>query len=275
MPPPRPAEREDRPDMFTPQHGATLWILAAVAMIAGGIGVFVLSLLPVKFRKPLIAVVTFVAGLYYVLEFMLPESLSAVYLTPYRSTIAQLNQVLLATATGVGVYSLFSVHGRAIVRRRSGWGFSATLLLSFFAIMISGFWHAYWPNRYANAVYKLCFDGGLMNLQAAMFSIVSFYIVSAAYRAFRVRSVEATILLASAFLVMIGQVSLGQAITSGLPTTGLLASFRLETIADWILTRVNSPALLAVNLGLGVGLLSTAIRLWLSLERGSYFDRDV
>jgi len=253
-----------------------LLVLILVTMIVTGILLFLLSFLPVKFRKPLIAAITFLAGLYYVLEFFLPvDAAKSNALTPYRTGFAQINQVLLALATGVGIFSLFSAHGRAIVRRRSGWGFSVTLLVAFFAIMISGFIHNYFPGPVADGIYRLCFNGALKNLQAAMFSIVSFYIVSAAYRAFRVRSVEATILLASAFIVMIGQVSLGQAITAGLPTTGLAASFRLETIADWILTRINSPALLAVELGLGVGLLSTAIRLWLSLERGSYFDREV
>jgi len=108
-----------------------------------------------------------------------------------------------------------------------------------------------------------------------MFSIIGFYIVSAAYRAFRIRSLEATILLASAFVVMLGQVTLGQALTAGLPTEGFASNFRIENVANWILTRVNAPALLAVELGLGVGALATSLRLWLSLERGSYFDKEL
>lgn len=262
--------------MFQPQHGATLALYIAGTLIVAGLFLFGLSTIPVKFRKPLIAAVTFLAGLYYVTEFFWPVSgKEGNFLTPYLTVVAQINQVLLAMAAGVGIVSLLSVHMRAIVRRRSGWGFSLTLLAAMFSIAFFGFLHTYRPGIKADGLYSLCFDGGLKNLQAAMFSIVSFYIVSAAYRAFRVRSVEATILLASAFLVMVGQVTLGQAITAWLPTTGLGASFRLETIADWIMTRVSSPALLAVELGLGVGLLSTAIRLWLSLERGSYFDQEV
>ena len=108
-----------------------------------------------------------------------------------------------------------------------------------------------------------------------MFTIVAFYIVSAAYRAFRIRSREATIILASAFIIMLGQVALGQALTSVFPNEGFTANFRVENATNWIFNKVNSPALLAVNFGLSIGGLATSLRLWLSLERGSYFDEEV
>ncbi len=266
--------------MFTPKHGPALLGYIAATLIVTGILFFALTLVPVKFRKPLIAAITFLAGLYYVLEFFLPvdprgPTAGQNALTPYVTTVAQINQVLLSFAGGVGIFSLLTVHTRSIVRQRAGWGFSLTLLAALFSIALFGFLKEYRPNSYNAGVYSLLFDGGLKNLQAAMFSIISFYIVSASYRAFRIRSVEATLLLASAFLILIGQVPLGQAFTAWLPTEGFASSFRVEVVRDWILTRISSPALLAVELGLGVGLLSTAIRLWLSLERGSYFDKEV
>ena len=266
--------------MFKAQHGPALLGYIAGMLIVCGVLFFALTLVPVKFRKPLIAAITFLAGLYYILAFFVPVHTDGKmegqnFLTPYVTTVSQINQVLLSFAGGVGIFSLLTVHTRAIVRRRAGWGFSLTLLSALFAIAIFGFLNAYRHNSYNAGVYSILFNGGLKNLQSAMFSIISFYIVSASYRAFRIRSVEATLLLASAFLIIMGQVPLGQAITSWLPTEGVAASFRLEIIRDWILTRISSPALLAVELGLGVGLLSTAIRLWLSLERGSYFDKEV
>jgi hypothetical protein len=48
-----------------------------------------------------------------------------------------------------------------------------------------------------------------------------------------------------------------------------------ENMSSWILTKVNSPAIFAIDLGLGVGSLATALRLWLSLEKGSYFEEEL
>jgi len=262
--------------LFTPKHGPALWGFIAGALIAGLLLVAALAATPGRMRKPLIAAVTFLGGLFYVAEFFLPTGAdNANFLTPYRTPAAQMNQVLLALAVGVGVWSLITVHSRNIARRKSGWGYSVVLLASMVAIAVTGILKEYRPNSYNKAAFSLLFDGGLKSLEATMFSIIAFYIVSAAYRAFRIRSVEATILLVSACLVMLGQVALGQAVTGGIPNTGFLANFRFEVISNWILTRVNSPALLAVELGLGVGALSTSLRLWLNLERGSYFDKEV
>jgi len=262
--------------LFTVKHGPALWGYIAGALAVSVVFFVLLQAVPGRFRKPLISLVTFFAGLFYVTEFFYPVGADGKnFLTAYRAPVAQINQVLQGLAIGAGISSLVGVHARAIARKREGWGFSVALFACLVGIAVTGLLKEYRPNGYNRAAFSLFFDGGLINLESAMFSIVSFYIVSAAYRAFRARSVEATILLVAAFLVMLGQISLGQALTSGLPLTGFWANFRVEIIRDWILTRLNSPAILAVELGLGIGVLSTSIRLWLSLERGSYFDKEV
>ncbi len=262
--------------MFRPVQGPAVWGYIIGALVASGVIFFLLTLIPGRFRKPLIALITFLAGLFYALEFFWPTGRDDTnFLTPFIDPAGQMAQVLQAFALGLGVYSLVSVHLRSIARQRSGWGFSVVLFAALFAIAISGLLNAYRPNRYNQNVFNFFFVGGLQALDSTMFSIIAFYIVSAAYRAFRIRSVEATILLSSAFIVMLGQVALGQALTNWLPAEGFGANLRVENIRTWILTRVNSPAVLAVDFGLGMGALATALRLWLSLERGSYFDREL
>lgn len=262
--------------MFRPQTGPVLWLYIVGALAVSFVLFLLLQALPGRARKPLVALITFLAGLFFVVEFVWPVGPDgANALTRFRQPIADVNSILLAFLLGVGVYSIVTVHGRAVVRQRAGWGFSVALLGALAGITVFGFLDKYRPNRYNSGVYDFFFVGGLQSLDATMFSIIAFYIVSAAYRAFRIRSVEATILLVAAFLVMLGQVALGQALTNGLPTEGFGANFRLEVVGNWILTRVNSPAMLAVDFGLGIGLLATALRLWLSLERGSYFDKEL
>lgn len=266
--------------MFQPRQGAALLAYILGAFVVSAALFFALTLVPGRARKPLIATLTFLAGLFYATEFFWPvattgENAGKNFLTPFLKPVSDTATVLQTFAIGLGVYSLVSIHLRNLARRRQGWGFSVVLLGGILAMLIPALLKEYHPNRYNKAVYALSYEGAFNNLNSAMFSVVAFYIVSAAYRAFRVRSREATILLASAFVIMLGQVALGQALTAFLPNEGFAANFRIENVRSWILYKVNSPALLAVDLGLGIGGLATSLRLWLSLERGSYFDEEL
>jgi hypothetical protein len=131
--------------------------------------------------------------------------------------------------------------------------------------------------------FTLLFDYTLIQLDATMFSLIAFYIFSAAYRAFRIRSIEASILMFTAMLVMIGIVPLGKLISDsiGLPAVqtaemrtnpfmleNILYNLRLPQIASWIQETLNAPVQRAIEFGVGIGALAMAIRLWLSLERG-------
>jgi hypothetical protein len=112
------------------------------------------------------------------------------------------------------------------------------------------------------------------SLDATMFAILAFFIVSAAYRAFRVRSAEATLMMLSAFIIMLGQVPIGIVLTDWIPRDSIFAFMRLERMANWILTGINAAAFRAIIFGILMGYLAMALRVWLSLERGAYLGRD-
>jgi hypothetical protein len=174
------------------------------------------------------------------------------------------------------------------------WFFSLVLIACLFAMTIFGYWD--WSNRQAAVggalsyvpgpgwgfqqyARDLLFDGLLQQMDAAMFSLVAFYIMSAAYRAFRARSIEATILLVTALIVLLsfmgliqlawdGQIAQGAKNPDGTVNTDYFRlNFRLADIYAWIRANIQTPAIRGIDFGVGIGLLAMGLRIWLSLER--------
>ena len=107
--------------------------------------------------------------------------------------------------------------------------------------------------RWGNAIY----NGFFTPLGSAMFALLAFYIVSAAYRSFRFRSWEAVVLMIPAVIVMLGQI----------PHGPLYVYHGLPELRRWLLEYLNTPAFRAIFFGSAVAGLAMSIRIWLSLEK--------
>ena len=265
--------------LFQPATGGAFWGYIAGATVFTLLLIAGLMAIPQSLRKPVLLGVTFIGGLFFALEFFLPvhplvpgSKQQGNFLTPLVEPFGNTTPVIIALAVGLGLVNLFQVHGKRIARRAEGWGNSLAFFIATFAMMSVNILDKSRPNLINKNLNKILFEGTLAALDATMFSIIAFYIVSAAYRAFRVRSVEATMLLVTAIVVMLGQIAIGQLLTAWLPSDGLIANFRVENIRTWINQVPNSAAVRAISFGLGIGNLAMALRIWLGLERGSYFE---
>jgi len=109
--------------------------------------------------------------------------------------------------------------------------------------------------------YAWLFQNLLVPMEATMFALLAFFIASAAFRAFRARSLEASLLLGAAILVMIGRVPLGEFVWSG-----------FGDIADWIMRYPNGASKRAIMIGVGLGMAATSLKLMLGIER-AYLGR--
>jgi hypothetical protein len=205
------------------------------------------------------------------------SSLTDNFLTPYNQPVGDVVTVVGALTFALGLISLGSIHGKAVMKKRPGWLNSLAFFIAMIVMALAGFLQDYASNSHIKSIcgtsYFILFDGALKALSATMFSLVAFYIVSAAYRAFRVKSTEAGLMMAAAFIIMLAIVPFGVGITNGLH--GNWSFLRLENIGHWILNYPNAAAQRGIMFGIGVGGLAMAIRLWLSLERGSYFDKQM
>ena len=81
-------------------------------------------------------------------------------------------------------------------------------------------------------------------------------------------------MMVAAFIIMLGQVPIGMALTRGLPVEGVLGHFRVERLANWLMTGINAAAQRGILLGASIGFLAMSLRIWLSLEEGAYFEQQ-
>jgi hypothetical protein len=186
---------------------------------------------------------------------------------PYYVDFAPLNDaanwvnlwvlLIVAWATFIGPLSLMQVHGKALQKRGSGWYYSIIVLVATVVMSISGLPFAEWGLGTRNPVYQWLFTYGQTALSGTMYGIIAFFITSAAYRAFRAKNIESTIvLLAGVFMVM-----------SNAPIfTATWAPFK--DIGNWIFAVPNMATNRAVTIGAALGAIALAVRTLMGIERG-------
>jgi hypothetical protein len=190
--------------------------------------------------------------------------MAALYFIPHyqaqaaNSKLLEWTLIVYAFALILGSLSLWGSHMRKVQNRAEGWGFSLVTLISLAAITLLGIWKGVGEGSPVGIIY----DNVNSPLASTMFALLAFVIASAAFRAFRARSVEATLLLITAIVMMVGRVSIGPLISPHLPG-----------ITEWLLDVPNLAAKRAIALGVGLGAVSTALKIILGIEQ-SYLGRS-
>jgi hypothetical protein len=192
--------------------------------------------------------ITFLVGMFMLVQFFVPHKVGQ---DVYDSLLAWA-RIIGAFAMVLGVGSLFQRHVDRIRRRRPEWGYSVVTLLSFAVMVILGF---AWGKEKGTP-----FDWMFMNVQvpldATMFSLLAFFVASAAYRSFRARSPEATLMLLAALVVMLGRVPFGEHVYHKLPS-----------MTEWIMGVPAVAAKRGIIFGAALGALATSYRIIVGLER--------
>jgi len=158
----------------------------------------------------------------------------------------------------LGVISLCMMHTSKIRRKAPKWQYSFFFFAGFIITALAGFI----GGTQKGGLYMWLFENMQMPMSATMFALLAFYMASAAYKAFRARSAEATVLLVAAIVVMLAQVPLGVKISRYLPD-----------ISQWILDVPNLASKRGILLGVGLGSVATTLKILLGIER-SYLGGD-
>ncbi len=207
---------------------------------------------------PLILV--FVFGILGIIPFIMPHPIVQNVDETIRNDFLK---ILAAFALVLGLGSLIRVHIDKIRRRQQNWQYSYILFISFLITAIIGLFggvagDGILPTSIGNFsfdIWSIYFNVGVP-LGSTMFALLAFFMASAAYRAFRARSFEATLLLIAAFVVMIGILPLGNSISPFLPK-----------FAQWIMDVPNVAGQRGILFGVALGMLATALKIILGIER--------
>ncbi|MEA2030319.1 MAG: hypothetical protein U9N55_01825 [candidate division Zixibacteria bacterium] len=109
-----------------------------------------------------------------------------------------------------------------------------------------------------NSMFRAFFDYILIPILSTMFALLAFFIASAAYRAFRARNVLATLLLIAALVVML---RFCPWIQSG-------DTAWVSKASNWLMNVPNLAGQRAIVVGIGLGIVATALKIILGIERG-------
>jgi drug/metabolite transporter (DMT)-like permease len=197
--------------------------------------------------------IAFLSGFIMVIAFFIPEK-----------NLENLSQNLLTFVTIVGGFTLLlgivnilRANIQVVRKRGKEWGFKLLLILTLMVMALSSF---IWGTQ-EGTLYHWMFQNMQAPMMSTMFSLLAFFIASAAYRAFRARTVEATILLAVAVVVMLGRIPLGQFLWN-----------RLPEVTDWIMAYPNLAVQRGIIIGAALGAASMSLRIILGIER-TYMGR--
>jgi hypothetical protein len=137
-------------------------------------------------------------------------------------------------------------------------GALVALAASMVIVFVDDTWRFYFytAEGLSNSMFRIFFDYVLMPILATMFSLLAFFIASAAYRAFRARNVLATLLLFAALLVMMR-------FNPWIPGAEYFAK-----ASNWLMNVPNLAAQRAIVIGVGLGMVATALKVILGIERG-------
>jgi hypothetical protein len=208
-------------------------------------------------RREVPLTIVFVCGAFMAFQYFVPHYVSAtIYQYALNWTI-----IIGIFTLAVGIGSLVNLHYDRFSKRKQNWPYSIVTLAALLFMTVLGLFS---PNAIQdpNGLFMKMYFYVLAPVQATMFALLAFFIASAAYRAFRARTLLATLLLLSAAIVMLGRIPIGDMLTGWLPE-----GLRFSDIAKYILDFPNTAAKRAIYIGVGLGIAATSLKIILGIER--------
>lgn len=224
-------------------------------------------------KRSLPLILAFLVGFVVILSEFIPHR-------PFNQIVSTLEQwfmIISGFAILLGQISLIRMNTHKIVNKLPDWQYYLAGLISFALMLIFGI---LWGMQETPGLlgsgegisswlgakpFDYLFTNAYMPLSATLFSLLAFFIASAAYRAFIIRGLESNLLMITAVIVIIGRTSIGTMLTGWLPES--MQFWHFPILADFIMEYLNSAAQRAILISAGLGIVGSSLRIILGIER--------
>ncbi|MFM7807434.1 MAG: hypothetical protein ACKPEA_05825, partial [Planctomycetota bacterium] len=186
--------------------------------------------------------------------------------------------VIAAIASVLGAGSQLKANLAKVSRRDAGWGFALVVLGTFLITLVVGlgkigvhpshdFPQADFGGKQesADTPFGWIYEFAMVPLTSTMFALLAFYVASAAFRAFRAKNLEASLLLGTAFVILLGRTFAGVVLTGWLPDWA--SGLRLENLSVYVMQVFNTAGNRAIIIGIALGVAATSLRILLGVDR--------
>ena len=207
-------------------------------------------------RREIPIAICFLAGISFILEYFIPhQGILSVF-----ETFRQWAIIVIAFAYVLGLANILRVNYHVIQKKGRDWPYKIILVLSLFFMITIGIIFDIAGIRSGGiaegSIFNWVYYNAQYPLQATMFALLAFFIASAAFRAFRIRTFQASLLAVTAILVMIGRVPVGERLWGSFPD-----------LTEWIMNVPQLAGKRAIMIGAALGAISTALKVLTGLER--------
>lgn len=206
-------------------------------------------------KREIPILITLIFGVFMIVQFFIPH--------PAVNEIANRLQnwaiIVISFSYVLGSANILRINGELVYRRGQGWLYKLVLVAAFFMMMIPGLMFGISEGTWTN---DRLFTYTYVPLASTMYASLAFFIASAAFRAFRVRTWQASVLAITALVVMLGRIPISHMIWEDLPA-----------IVDWVMSVPNAVAQRGILIGAALGAIATGLKVILGIER-SYLGRE-
>jgi hypothetical protein len=198
-----------------------------------------------KRKLPLLIVM--ILGIGMIIQYFVPHPFS---MEIYRIVLDWMI-IIGAFYLVLGIGGVLIINYHKIKRRKENWWLSIITIVALFFVALVGIFNGVT----SGTLFMKIFLNIQLPMQAAIFSLLAFYITSAAFRSFRAKTAESTVLLIVAIIIMIGNIPLSRYVPGS------------SMFSEWILSVLNLAGQRGILLGVGLGMAATSIKIILGIER--------